>query len=52
MLGSMTVDQLTGVWHEYHAEPEPAGSDEATERDLRYFDRLMALLDDELGGTR
>jgi hypothetical protein len=44
MARSRVMRHLLAIVHEYDNEPEASGSDEATERDLEYFDRIIAIL--------
>ena len=44
MATSPTMRKLLTVVHEYAAEPPPADSDAAAERDLDCFDRLLGIL--------
>jgi hypothetical protein len=44
MTTSPTMRMLLALVHEYAAEPAPADSDAAAERDLGYFDRILGIL--------
>ena len=44
MATSRVMRQLLAIVEAYYDEPEASGSDDATERDLEYFDRIIALL--------
>ncbi|HXM57689.1 MAG TPA: hypothetical protein VOB72_19990 [Candidatus Dormibacteraeota bacterium] len=51
MATSPTMRKLLVLLHEYLAEPGPASSDAAAERDLDYFDRILGILGHHVGGA-